>query len=168
MVSPRLQRVARHAFHAVLSGGVLVAWLAGDEDTYGVHQLAGYTVLAALLLRVAAGCLWRRGPLALPVPRPAAVAGWTRGLLRGDPGVVAGFNPLVPLLAAMLLAAVAAAAATGAVSDWTTATEDLHEALGEAMPWLVVAHLAVVAAAPAIRRLARRAPAPLRAEGETP
>ena len=37
-----------YGVHAAVSGAFLVAYLTGDEDTYGMHLFAGYAVLAAL------------------------------------------------------------------------------------------------------------------------
>src|SRR3546814_3678244 len=71
----RSQALRRHAFtllrlwHAVFAGGFLVAYLTADEDTYAMHQFAGYVVLAALALRLAVGLLTPVGhPLRLPRP----------------------------------------------------------------------------------------------------
>lgn len=38
-------------FHAAISGAFLVAYLTGDEDTYGMHVFSGYTVLGAIAVR---------------------------------------------------------------------------------------------------------------------
>ena len=156
-MNARLLIVIRMGFHALVSGGFLVAYLSGDEDSYAMHQFAGYTVLAAIAVRLLLGTLVARGhPLALPWARPAEVGDWLRRLARADRGALLGRSPLHALLAGLLLAGVAAAALTGAVSDYTVVTEDLHEWLGEATPWLVGFHVVLVLGLQALRRTARR------------
>ncbi|MCM8739345.1 hypothetical protein M5E06_35305 [Azospirillum sp. A1-3] len=44
-------------FHATLSGAFVVAYLKGDEDTYGMHVFVGYAALIAIALRVVIGLL---------------------------------------------------------------------------------------------------------------
>ncbi|MBF0392938.1 MAG: hypothetical protein HQL38_09675, partial [Alphaproteobacteria bacterium] len=67
---PRLNaRSLLRPWHAVLAGGFLVAWATGDEDYYSMHVFAGYVVLAAIAVRLAAAP-------ALRLPRK----GWFGGL----------------------------------------------------------------------------------------
>jgi len=145
-------------FHATLSGAFLVAYLTGDEDTYGMHVFSGCAVLAALALRAATGVLARTGsPLRFPRPAVQPLRDWLARLLTGDAGARAERSPLVAWMAAALLAGVALAAGTGAVADFVGPVEDLHEALGEAALYVVLAHVAVVFG---LHWLKRRTPAP--------
>ncbi|HEY0837772.1 MAG TPA: hypothetical protein VGE72_27905 [Azospirillum sp.] len=132
-------------FHAALSGGFLVAYLTGDEDTYGMHVFSGYAVLTALALRAVAGIVAPAGsPLRFPRPAVRPARDWLVRLLTGDAKARAERSPLIAWMAVALLAGVGAAAATGAVADVLTAVEDLHEGLGEASLFLVLAHVAVI------------------------
>ncbi|WP_421994474.1 hypothetical protein [Reyranella sp.] len=125
------------AWHAWLAGGFLVAWLTAGEDSYAMHQFAGYAVLAAVALRLLAGILVRPpGPLALPRPGVAAARAW-RG--RGP-----GRHPLFAWFAASLIAVVGLVALSGASADLLGLFEHPHEAIAEASLWLVAGHIAFV------------------------
>lgn len=139
-------------FHAALSGAFLVAYVTGDEDTYGMHVIAGYTVLGALLVRLTAAALAPTGsPLCLPGPRIAAVGRYMRRLLSGDPAARQERSPLYAWMAAILLIATGVAAVSGAVTDFLPKLDDLHEALGEIAFYLALGHIAIVAALHALK-----------------
>ncbi|BAI73813.1 hypothetical protein AZL_a02820 (plasmid) [Azospirillum sp. B510] len=141
-------------FHAVLSGAFIVAYLTGDEDTYGMHVFSGYAVLAAIVLRGAAGLPAPAGsPLRLPRPSVAALAAWGGRLFAGDPQARTGRSPLTAWMAAALLAGVGLAAGTGAVADVLIPVEHLHKELGEASLFLILAHIVLVFALHGLKRL---------------
>jgi cytochrome b len=132
-------------FHAALSGSVIVAYLSGDEDTYTMHMVAGYTALTALGLRVGAGLLAPAGsPLRWPRPSRIAVRDWLRRIVAGDGAAMRGRSPLLPWFAVAMLAATGLAAVSGWLADGMRVFEGLHEAMGEALPWVVAAHIATV------------------------
>ncbi|WP_109051505.1 hypothetical protein [Azospirillum sp. TSA6c] len=142
------------AFHATVSGAFIVAYLTGDEDSYGMHVFAGYAALAAILLRVAAGLLAPAGsPLRLPRPSAGAVAAWLRRLLAGDAQARTERSPLTAWMAAALLAGVGLAAASGAAADFFVTVEHLHKEIGEAALPLILAHVALVFALHGLKRL---------------
>ncbi|WP_448207134.1 hypothetical protein [Azospirillum sp. sgz302134] len=132
------------AFHATLSGAFLVSYLTGDEDTYAMHQFAGYTALAALAVRLAVGMVATAPPLRLPRPSVPATLDWLGRLLTGDARARGQRSPLLAWMAVALLAGVGIAAATGAVADFVTPVEHLHKALGEFSLTIVLAHIALV------------------------
>lgn len=142
------------AFHAIVSGAFIVAYLTGDEDTYGMHVFSGYAVLIAIGLRVAVGTLAPAGsPLRLPRPSVAAVAAWLRRLVTGDAKARAERSPLTAWMAAALLIGVGIAAATGAVADFVVKVEHLHKEIGEASLFLILAHIALVFALHGLKRI---------------
>lgn len=147
-------------FHAVLGGAFPVAWLTGDEDLYGMHLFAGYTVLAALGVRLAAAALAPAGsPLALPRPRLQPALGWLRCLARGDGQARTHRSPFYGWMAVLMLGFAGFVAASGWLADRLPALEELHEAAGGLVPAVVVAHLALVLALHGLRR-PRGAPVP--------
>ena len=134
----RVQHTLLRAWHAWLAGSYLVAYVAADENTYAIHQFAGYAVLAAILARVTVGLLAPAGsPLRLPHPTLQATRTWLSGRK--------GRNPAFAWLAAALLAVVGLTAATGAIADIVGRLEHPHEAIAEASLWLIVVHVAFVA-----------------------
>ncbi|MGQ9367093.1 hypothetical protein [Azospirillum sp. ST 5-10] len=140
-------------FHATLSGAFLVAYLSGDEDTYRMHVFSGYAALAALAVRAIAGSTAAEGsPLRFPRPSGADLGRWVVRLAAGDPQARAGRSPLIPWMAAALLIGVGATALSGAVADVLILVEDLHEALGEVAPWIVLGHIALVLALHRLKR----------------
>lgn len=133
-------------WHAVFAGGYLVAYLTADEDTYAMHQFAGYLVLAALAVRLAFGLLTPVGhPLRLPRPSWSDIRTWL-GRRRGR-------NPLFACFAVALLAVIGVAAVSGAIADYLPPVEDLHEAVAESSLWLIFAHIAFVTVMYSGRRL---------------
>lgn len=125
------------AWHAWLAGAFLVAYLSADEDSYAVHQFAGYAVLAAIATRLAAGLLASTAsPWRLPRPSRQAAHAWL--------STRKGRHPLFAAFAAALLSVVGLVALSGALADATTRLEDPHEAIAEASFWLVAAHIAFV------------------------
>ncbi len=157
------------AFHAVLSGAFVVAYLTGDEDTYAMHQFAGYTALAALAVRGAAGLLMPVGPLRFPRPSSTATLDWLRRAAFGDARTWGQRSPLLAWMALALLAAVGAAALSGAVADFVVPMEKLHEALGEFSLPVVLAHVALVFALLGLKKAAAlRARVPNRREVSAP
>lgn len=145
-------------FHAALSGAFLVAWLTGDEDTYGMHLFAGYAVLTALGVRLGVGLLAPAGsPLRLPHLSLAAVRAWLRRVLgTAGPGG-AGRSPLYAWMAVAMLGFAAAVAASGWLADRLGSLEELHEALAELTPAVIAAHVAIAAS---LQWLGRRGPRP--------
>jgi cytochrome b len=142
-------------FHAVLSGGFIVAWLTGDEDTYGMHLFGGYTVLAALGSRLAAALLAPAGsPLALPRPSMSPTLAWLRRLAARERQALRARSPLYPWMAVAMLAFTALVAASGWIADRLPSVEELHEAAAELTPAVIIVHIAVAAALHRPRRLA--------------
>lgn len=134
----RLEMSFLRFWHAALAGGYLVAYLTGDEDTYAMHQFAGYVVLAVVVVRLAAGVVAPTGsPLRLPRPSVAALSAW----LGGAKGMR---NPLFAWIGMAVLAAVGVAAATGAGADFVLALEDPHEVVAEASLWVIAGHIAFI------------------------
>jgi cytochrome b len=117
--------MALRAWHAVLAGGFLVAFLTGDEDTYAMHLFAGYLVLAALAVRLVA---------ALFAP---AASMWRLGGRKGR-------NPLFTRMAVVVAAVVTVVAGTGWAADRIPALEHLHEGLSEGSAWVIAAHAVLV------------------------
>ncbi|MBK3734657.1 hypothetical protein GAY29_16430 [Azospirillum brasilense] len=157
------------AFHAALSGAFIVAYLTGDEDTYAMHQVAGYTALAALAVRLLAGLLMPVGPLRLPYPSLTAARDWLRRVALGEARAWGQRSPLLAWMALALLAVVGAAALSGAFADFVIPFEKLHEALGEASLPVVLAHVALVVALLGLKTVAgRRARSNIRHEVTAP
>ncbi|KAA0677704.1 hypothetical protein DS843_22970 [Roseomonas genomospecies 6] len=146
--------IALLAFHAILSGAFVVAYLTGDEDTYGMHVFTGYAALTAIVLRVVIGLLAPAGsPLRPPRPSPGPVLHWVKRLVSGDPKARPERSPLIAWMAAALLVGVGLAAASGAVADFVVKFEDLHETLGEFALYIVIAHVALVFGLHGLKRL---------------
>lgn len=142
-------------FHAVLSGAFLVAYLTGDEDTYGMHLFAGYTVLAALGVRLTAALRAPPGsPLALPRPAASPTVTWLRRLAMGERQALRARSPLYAWMALAMLVFTALVAASGWVADRTPSVEELHEAVAALTPAVIIAHVAIAAALHWLRRLA--------------
>ena len=150
-MTPRRQQALLLFWHAWLGGGYLVAYLTADEDTYGMHQFAGYAVLAAVVVRVLVGLVAPNSRLfRLPHPR---FGGLLDRFRNGK-----GRSPLFAWFASALLIVVGAAAATGALSDTLmTWLEDPHEAIAEASLWVVFGHIAFVILMYGGRKFIRRA-----------
>lgn len=135
-----------YGWHAILSGAFVVAYLSGDEDTYAMHQFAGYAVLAALAVRLIAAMLAPEGsPLRLRRPALAPVRNWISAIFgNGDQPIPR--RPLLALAAVVLLIFVGVMVGSGGMADFVPRVEDLHGALGELAPWIVLAHVAMIAA----------------------
>jgi cytochrome b len=144
-----------YGWHAIVSGAFIVAYLSGDEETYGMHQFSGYLLLAALCLRALAALLAPQGsPLRLRRPEFAPLIAWGKTLLaRPEP---LPRRPLFASIAAALLAGLAAAAVTGAIADFVPFIEHVHEGLAEFALWIVLGHIAFVVALTAGTKLWRR------------
>jgi cytochrome b len=135
--SARVQRALLKAWHAWLAGSFLVAYVTADENTYAMHQFAGYAVLAAIVARLAGGVLASPGsPLRLPRLDLKAARAWLSSRR--------GRHPLFAWFAAALLLAVGLAALSGAVADGAAWMEHPHEALSEATLWVILGHIAFV------------------------
>lgn len=135
--SARVQHALLKMWHAWLAGAWLVAYVTSDENTYAMHQFAGYAVLAAILARLAGGLLAPAGsPLRLPRVGLAAARAWLSSRK--------GRHPLFAWFAVALLAIVGLAALSGAVADSAAWMEHPHEAVAEASLWVIAGHIAFV------------------------
>ena len=138
--STKAQHALLKGWHAWLAGSFLVAYVTADENTYAMHQFAGYAVLAAIVARLAGGLLASAGsPLRLPRPDIEGTLSWLSSRLSHK-----GRNPLFAWFAVALLLAVGLAALSGAVADGAAWMEHPHEAISEASLWLILGHIAFV------------------------
>ena len=151
-----------YGWHAVFSGAFIVAYLSGDEDTYAMHQFAGYAVLAALGIRlIAAVAAPVSSPLRPRRPTLTPFKAWVAALFadNGTPDSKPASlprRPLFALMAAALLISIGATAASGAAADFLPFIEDLHEALGELALWIVLGHVAIVVGLNALPRMRQK------------
>ncbi|MCW2244335.1 hypothetical protein [Azospirillum canadense] len=134
-----------------------------------MHQFAGYTVLAALAVRLAAAWVAPSGRLRLPRPSVGAALDWLARLLFGDARARSQRSPLLAWMAAALLVVVGGAALTGAVADFVTPVERLHEAVADWSLAVVLGHLTLVFALHALKpAAARRTASPNPTESPVP
>jgi len=142
-ISNRFQMKFLMLWHAVFSGGFIVAYL--TDDVYAMHLFSGTVVLGAVLIRVLVSLLAReKSPLALSNPMDATRQWWERI----SSGAKAR-NPLHAWMAAALLTTIGLAAATGWLTELLPFTKDLHEAVAEFTLVVLTGHLAVVFFKPA-------------------
>lgn len=138
----RYEFTATRLWHALLLGGFAVAYLTGDEDTYAMHLFAGWLVVVAVGLRIAAGLVApANSPLLLVRPARPRLFTWS----------------IIGVLAATAIAGV-----TGVAADGLPMLEDLHEGLAESSLWVLAAHAAIAVAVFKGRKwMAKLAPAAL-------
>ena len=135
--SARVQHALLKGWHAWLAGSFLVAYVTADENTYAMHQFAGYAVLAAIVARLAGGLLASAGsPLRLPRPDLKETLAWLSSRK--------GRHPLFAWFAVVVLLSVGLAALSGAVADGATWMEHPHETIAEASLWVIFGHIAFV------------------------
>ena len=143
------------AFHGALSGAFLVSYLSGDEDTYGMHVVAGYTLLTALGLRLLVGLAGPGGsPLRLPRPSMRRTLDYLARLLGGEIAARRERSPLYAWMGAALLIGVGVAGLSGVAADYRSRLDHLHESLANAALFIVLAHVAIVFAVHGFKRLA--------------
>lgn len=99
--------------HWVIVIGVLVAYFSGD-DWQTIHVWAGYTVAAAVVIRI----LWgfagtRHARFASFVRGPGAAVQYVRGLADGSAKRTVGHNPAGAIMILLLLASLAGTTGTG-------------------------------------------------------
>jgi cytochrome b len=135
------------AAHWALVLSIAAAWFTRGAR----HEIIGYAALAVVALRVAWGFIGPRyARFAQFVRAPRATLDYSRALAAGRAPRYIGHNPLGGWMVVALLASVALTAASGwlSVTDryWGVAwVQDVHEALADAMVFLVALHLAGVA-----------------------
>ena len=142
-ISNRFQTQFLKVWHAIFSGGFIVAYV--TDDLYAMHLFSGTVVLGAVAVRILLALMAReKSPLALTNPMDATRLWWDRV----SSGAKAR-NPLHAWIAAALLATIGLAAATGWLAELLPFTKDLHEAVAELTLLVIVGHLAVVFFKPA-------------------
>ena len=142
-ISNRFQTQFLKIWHAVFSGGFIVAYV--TADVYAMHLFSGTVVLGAVAIRVLVGLLARdKSPLALTNPMDATRLWWERV----SSGAKAR-NPIHAWLAAALLGTIGLATATGWLTELLPFTKDLHEGVAEFTLMVITSHLALVFFKPA-------------------
>lgn len=133
-------------FHWSLALSFAGAFLTADSEYWrGVHVLLGYVMLALLAFRLVWGFVGSRyARFGQFLPRPSAVVGYVRGLVRGRPPHYTGHNPLGAIAILLLLGLGLASGVSGWMyyqeigGEWL---EELHETLANAMLAVVVVHV---------------------------
>ena len=153
------------AFHWLFALSFLGAYLTADgESLQLLHVTLGYTMVGLLAFRVLYGLM---GPpharLSLMLRKLAGAPQWLKSLTQNRSGAVInwrqGENLLMALAVVALLVLVVPLTLSGYATynewgdflggDWV---EDLHEVLGEAFLWIVLAHLALIAGLSVLRK----------------
>lgn len=154
--------LAVRLFHGALMVLVALAFFTSEEDeTTWLHAWLGLGVLGLLLFRVAWG--FTGSPYArfsAFVRGPRAVLAYARAYVRGRPPLHLSHNPLGAVMVLALLAILGGVTLTGLLvylgpefggplSPWigrsaADALMETHEALTEALPWLIGLHVAGV------------------------
>ena len=144
-------------FHGALALGFAGAFITSEmESIRQVHVILGYTVLGALVLRLAWGLIGRRTArlsvwgqkLRLASPLWASLRQGKLPLAQAQT-VLQGLATLSLLVLAVLVIASGYASLESLTGEWV---EDVHEAMGNAMLAVVLVHLVLVGVASVARR----------------
>jgi len=136
--------------HWLLAVAFLVAWITGDSEEWRlVHVMAGATMVAVVLYRVAWGFVGTNyARFNQFVTHPAAAVAYLKSLLGGSPEHHTGHNPAGGLAIVALLATTLVTGAVGWLAyqdfggDWLG---EFHEGAANFLMALVGVHLAGVA-----------------------
>ena len=102
-------------FHWSLVAAFTIAWLTGEEESR-LHELAGYTVIGLVLIRVVWGFIGTQYARFRDfVYRPSTVLAYVRDILSGKSKRYLGHNPLGGMMIIALLLSLLAASITGLV-----------------------------------------------------
>jgi len=103
-------------FHWSLVAAFTIAWLTGEEEESRLHELAGYTVIGLVLIRIVwsfVGTQYAR--FRDFIYRPSTVLAYARDMLAGKSKRYLGHNPLGGMMIIALLLSLLAASVTGLV-----------------------------------------------------
>lgn len=131
--------------HWTLAASFVLAYVTGEE-IIGLHELAGYAIVAIVGLRA----LWGlAGPKHARfddfVPGPGRLVGYLRDLATGRPRRYLGHNPAGGAMVVALLAGLLVTSATGVLTLYGGEVfEELHEVAANATLGLVLVHIAGV------------------------
>src|SRR5215213_7446623 len=137
--------------HWTLAASILVAWLT-HEGAGTLHEVAGYTALAAVAIRVVLGLVSRSEHTRFSSFMRPVSATWAYAcdVVGRREARFIGHNPLGGWMIVALLLTVAVSASSG----WLYTTDrfwgvawvgDLHAYSSDLLPWLIALHLAGVA-----------------------
>jgi cytochrome b len=129
-------------FHWLLVATFIVTWLTADEESR-LHELAGYAVIGLVLVRVVWGFIGTRyARYSDFVYRPAAVLGYAREMLGGDPRRYIGHNPLGGMMILALLTSLLATSMTGLAMQQTGEGAGIFASISATVPGLVAPAMA--------------------------
>lgn len=136
-------------FHWLLALSFLGAFVTAESERYrDIHVALGYTLLGLLAFRLLWGFIGTRyARFRSFLFSPAAVLGYARSLLKGQPAHYLGHNPLGSIAIWLLLALGISTGISGIVlyqDIGGDALEELHEVLANGMLAVVVIHIAGV------------------------
>lgn len=150
-------------FHWTLAASVAIAWSTGEgESVFGIHELAGYGVLALLLFRLVWGFAGGEYSRFSGFVRSwSTVRDYARTLLEFRPRHFLGHNPLGGWMVMLILATLGIGIATGMFAggdsvagpwakylshDTANALTDVHEGVIGFLVALIVLHVGAVIA----------------------
>lgn len=154
-------------FHGLFASGFAAAWLSGDADAWrALHVALGYTLAGLLGWRVIYGLIGpRQARLGAMARRVAGLLPWLKALpprLRGEGAPGSGYwtqgaSLLMALLPLALMAGLPLLALSGLATyqDWGglgEASEELHEALANALGLIAIAHPLMVTVSSLLKR----------------
>ena len=138
--------VPLRVLHWILAAAVLIAYFSANVfDT--VHEIAGYTVMALVVLRVAWGFVGTRySQFRNSVRPPRVVLRFLGQIARGEPGRYLGLNPAGAAMAIVMLALLGVSTISGWMQiterffgvDWV---EMVHTVSSNAVMILVAVHI---------------------------
>ncbi len=140
-------------WHGLLVASYTTAYVTA-ESLHSLHQFAGYTLYALLILRLLLACFaGERAPWSLPIPTRGQWDGFRQQVAQRPMDALSKRTPLSPLSALMLLFVLALVSSSGLAADWWN-WEELHETFAEASPLFVFVHIALVSVGPVLRQTA--------------
>ncbi len=143
--------------HWLMVGCFAVAYVTGESEAWRlVHVAAGLILAALVVFRLFWGLAGsRHARFSSFIRAPAAVLGYLRGVVRGEPGHWAGHNPAGGYMILFLLAMAALVAASGLALylEWGGELfEEVHEVAAGLMLGAVAIHVLGVLSASLLHR----------------
>ncbi|WBY00359.1 cytochrome b/b6 domain-containing protein [Ramlibacter tataouinensis] len=148
-------------FHWLFALSFAGAWLTGDAERWrALHVVLGYTMAGLLAFRIVYGLVGpRQARLSLTFRRLGGSLRWLRGAVASRLSGVdwrRGQNLLTPLAIVGMLALVVPVTLSGYATfhEWADGEwlEEIHEFFANALLWVVLAHLALLAVLSLLRR----------------